>query len=132
MSPLLVTIVGGVVVVMIGLLIEYGIIKRRKQNGSPAMDTTAHNTGSTIAALGNTASTPLNRVELPWPDAINKALDSFQTLHEGKDIEVISTKVDMRSARLFVVVLGPRRAFNKNYSLTVNKTGELVTIEQTR
>src|SRR5260221_153450 len=87
MSPLLVTIVGGVVVALIGLLVEYGLIKRKKRNAAhasvtPAPHAEAHANGLT--------STQEDSRELSWPDAINKALDSFQTLHEGKDIEVHS------------------------------------------
>jgi len=130
MSPLLVTIFGGVVVVVIGLLLEYGLIKRKKHNATHASVTPTPQ----AAAHANTGLTSkqADPLELSWPDAINRALDSFQTLHDGKDIEVHSTNVDKYSAHLFVVVLGPRRAFHKYYSVTVNKAGDIVTIEQTR
>ncbi|HEV7747164.1 MAG TPA: hypothetical protein VGO56_19370 [Pyrinomonadaceae bacterium] len=129
MSTLLVTIVGGVVVLIIGLLIEYGLIKRKKHIAAESSIPPA----STAAVLSNTEPTSkqADPRELSWPEAINRALDSFQTLHDGKDIEVHSTNVDTYSAKLFIVVHGPRPAFHKYYSVIVNKAGDIVTIKQT-
>src|ERR1044072_2007999 len=127
MSPLLVTIVGGVVVVIVGLLIEYGVIKKKKRI----------ETGSTLDAPQSKqnlvhSANHTDVVELPWPDAINKALDSFQTLHGCQEIRVHSTNVDTHSARLFVVVPGSCITLNKHFGIIVNKSGEILKIEQSR
>ncbi len=127
MSALIITIIGGVVVALVGLSIEYGIIRRKKRDASaPTTPSTAKTTPTLIIDKPHGAN------ELSWPDAINKALDSFQTLHEGQEIQVTSTNVDGYTARLFVVVPGPRIAFNKHYSLTVNRAGDILRIEQSR
>jgi hypothetical protein len=134
MDSLTVTIVGGVVVVVIGLFIEYGIIQRRKKIREENLS--LHNDAQVKPQLNDNSRISLPEVsgttatDLPWPKAINKAVDEFRSLHKGKTVEVVSTNADGRFAMLLVAVYQSGYSGRKYYSLAVNKLGEILSITQ--
>jgi hypothetical protein len=66
---------------------------------------------------------------LSWPKAINKAVAEFKLLHEQRDVDVISTNArDTLASVLLRVWSGTSRL--GDYSLLVDKTGEIVDIEK--
>jgi hypothetical protein len=136
MDSLTVTIVGGVVVVVIGLFIEYGIFQKRKKNIGENLSLNSDTqinpqlTDNTRPLLSDVSSKSTG--DLPWPKAINKAVAEFSSLHTGKRVEVHSTDAGANSASLFIVVHGSSQATTKYYSLIVNKSGEIVSITQSR
>ena len=136
------TIIGGIIVGVVVLFIEYGYFKKRKSN-SPEHSGSSITEGTTKAPSTNPSNVqqPLVKNEeqngaLPWPNAINKAIETFRTLHQGKSIKIVSTDANVTTASLFIAVYessSSRRLHSaKFFSLVVDKTGEILSIKQSR
>lgn len=132
MDGLTVTIVGGVVVVVIGLVLEYGVFQRRKRNQEELSLSPTEAQVERQSLVGNEVSIPrqpgTTGGKLSWPEAINKAVESFRTLHPGNTVTVVSTDAKAETANLFVAVVS-KVGTRTYYSLAINKAGEIESIQ---
>lgn len=108
MDSLTLTIIGGVVVVVIGLFIEYGYFQKRKHRGVEEV--------SSREGESNQA----------WPDAINKAIESFSKVHPNARVVIKTMKVVRHSAFITVYVFS---GATRIYTLTVDRSGDILEVK---
>lgn len=119
MDGWLVTIVGGIVVVLVGLGVEYGIIQRKRKKKVPTL----------YADKGIGESLYLTGDELPWSEAINKGLAEFKEIHPNRSIKVLETSTSgiVGYLRLEVATSKIKPDW---YSLQVRKDGVVTEIKK--
>lgn len=130
MDSLTITIVGGVVVVIIGLFIEYGIIQKRKQHRERNLLPQSENQDTLLPLDNNAKILPSPSVvpgmDLPWPDAVNKAVDSFRKIHPRDRVVIKIMNIVKGWAIVTVWVFS---AVTRTYALKIDRSGDIVEVK---
>lgn len=134
---ILVTILGGIAVGLVILVVEYRYFQRRRaaSDALPASETDHPELPSTAPEpLRDTPAESTDEAAsgLPWPEAINKALESFSAMHPNKEVELLRTDAGARNADLLIIVWEGegRWRTSTGYSIRIDKAGEILTIRQ--